>query len=155
MDDVESEVYRPVGQQYFTQGLTLRFDQADVRDRYEQATHEPVSWPQALVSLEQALEKSVAIVAECDQSDFRVKTVTTDEEVLVYIVDSRQGGNGISWQVFDQLDAVEQRVWEVTDCDRCEDYCDECLLLARTPAYYLENNLLNRRTLATITQPQS
>jgi len=152
MDDVETEVYRPIGQQYFTQGLTFRFDYADLRNRYEQATHEPVSWPQALVSLEQALEKAVAIVAECDRSDFRVKTVTTDEEVLVYIVDSRQGGNGISWQVFDQLEMIEQRVREVTDCDRCEDYCDECLLLARTPAYYLENDLLNRRTLATITQ---
>jgi ATP-dependent helicase YprA (DUF1998 family) len=155
MDDVETEVYRPVGQQYFTQGLTLRFDYDDLRERYEQATHEPVSWPQALVSLEQALEKSVAIVAECDRSDFRVKTVTTDDEVLVYLVDSRQGGNGITWQVYDQLAAVEQRVREVAACDRCEDYCDECLLLARTPAYYLENDLLNRHTLATITENQA
>jgi hypothetical protein len=93
-------------------------------------------------------------VAECDRSDFRVKTVTTDSEVIVYIVDSRQGGNGITWQVFDQLDAVEARVREVADCDRCDDYCDECLLLARTPAYYLDNDLLNRWTLATITGEQ-
>jgi hypothetical protein len=155
MDDVETEVYRPVGQQYFTQGLTLKFEYDELRERYEQVTHEPVSWPQALVSLEQALEKSIAIVAECDRSDFRVKTVTTSDEVLVYLVDSRQGGNGITWQVYDQLAAVEQRVREVADCDRCEDYCDECLLLARTPAYYLENDLLNRHTLATITGKQS
>ncbi len=155
MDDVENEMYRPVGQQYFTQGLTLRFDYDDLRARYDQATHEPVSWPQALVSLEQAIEKSVAIVAECDRSDFRVKTVTSGDEIIVYLVDSRQGGNGITWQVFDQLDAVEERIREVADCERCDDYCDECLLLARTPAYYLENDLLNRRTLATITEGQA
>jgi hypothetical protein len=31
MADVEEETYRPVGQQYFTQGLTIRFDEAAVR----------------------------------------------------------------------------------------------------------------------------
>jgi hypothetical protein len=150
MDDVEEEIYRPVGQQYFTQGLVLRLDETALRRRFESVSHEPISWPQALVSFEQALEKAIAIVAECDRSDFRVKTSATGQNVLVYIVDSRQGGNGITWQVLDQLDAVEQRVHEVADCTRCGDYCDECLLLARTPAYYLENDLLDRRTLAAV-----
>jgi hypothetical protein len=150
MDDVETEMYRPVGQQYFTQGLTIRLDETAVRKRFETTAHESVSWPQALVSLEQALEKAIAIVAECDRSDFRVKTATTGSEVLVHVVDSRQGGNGITWQVFDRLDAVERRVREVADCDRCSNYCDECLLLARTPAYYLDNDLLDRRTLAAV-----
>ncbi|MFC6720267.1 DEAD/DEAH box helicase [Halovenus amylolytica] len=150
MDDAEEEIYRPVGQQYFTQGLVLRFDKAPLQSRYETLTHETVSWPQAVVSLEQALEKSVAIVAECDRSDFRVKTTTTADEVIVYLVDSRQGGNGITWQVLQQLDSVVQRVREVAGCQRCSDYCDECLLLARTPGYYLDNDLLDRRTLAAI-----
>lgn len=150
MDDVEEEIYRPIGQQYFTQGLVMRFSEPAVRERYEQVGHESASWPQALVSLEQALEKSIAIVAECDRDDFRVKATTTGDEVIVYIVDSRQGGNGITWQVMDRLDAVEERVYEVISCQRCSSYCDECLLLARTPAYYLENDLLDRETLAAI-----
>ncbi|WP_254523993.1 DEAD/DEAH box helicase [Natrinema caseinilyticum] len=150
MQDVEEELYRPVGQQYFTQGLAIRFDESEVRARYEEAAHESVSWPQALVSLEQSLEKAIAIVAECNRDDFRVKASTTGKDVVVYIVDSRQGGNGITWQVLDRLSAVERRVREVADCDRCRNYCDECLLLARTPAYYLDNDLLDRRTLAAI-----
>jgi hypothetical protein len=38
----------------------------------------------------------------------------------------------------------------VAGCNRCGDYCDECLLLSRTPAYYLDNDLLDRRTLSAI-----
>jgi|AntDeeMinimDraft_5_1070356.scaffolds.fasta_scaffold01905_2 hypothetical protein len=150
MADVEEETYRPVGQQYFTQGLTIRFDEAAVRERYATLAHDTVSWPQALVSLEQAMEKAIAIVAECDRDDFRVKASTTGTDVVVHVVDSRQGGNGITWQVLDRLSAVERRVREVADCDRCTDYCDECLLLARTPAYYLDNDLLDRRTLRAV-----
>jgi hypothetical protein len=96
------------------------------------------------------MEKAIAIVAECDRDDFRVKASTTGTDVVVHVVDSRQGGNGITWQVLDRLSAVERRVREVADCDRCTDYCDECLLLARTPAYYLDNDLLDRRTLRAV-----
>jgi hypothetical protein len=150
MEDVEEEIYRPIGQQYFTQGLTLRLDGAEARSRYQDLTHESASWPQAMVSLQQALEKAIAIVAECDRDDFRVKASMTGDEIVVRVVDSRQGGNGITWQVFEQLAEIESRVREVADCERCSDYCDECLLLARTPAHYLENDLLDRRTLGAI-----
>ncbi|MFD1646887.1 DEAD/DEAH box helicase [Haloarchaeobius litoreus] len=150
MDDVQEEIYRPVGQQYFTQGLVMRFDEAVLRERFETVSHETASWPQAMVSLEQSLEKAISIVAECDRSDFRVKATSTGDEFRVYVVDSRQGGNGITWQVLDRLGVVEENVYDVVDCDRCRDYCDECLLLSRTPAHYLENDLLDRRTLATV-----
>lgn len=150
MEDVQDEMYRPVGQQYFTQGLTLRFEASDLRQRFAQVDHETASWAQALTSLEQALEKAVAVVAECDLDDFRVSTTTSDSHVNVHIVDSRQGGNGISWQVHDRLQRVANRTGEVAACDRCLDYCDECLLLERTPGYYLENDLLDRRTLAAL-----
>jgi hypothetical protein len=150
MEDVQEEVYRPVGQQYFTQGLTLRFDAGTFWQRFGRLSHETASRAQALTSLEQALEKAIAIVAECDQDDFRVSTSLDEDHVDVHVVDSRQGGNGISWQAHDRLGAVADRVREVAACDRCLDYCDECLLLERTPGYYLENDLLDRRTLAAI-----
>jgi len=150
LDEAEEEKYRPVGQQYHTQGTVLRFDKEKMEERYEKATHEPKSWPQALISIEQAMRRAVAVVAECDRSDFRVKAKTTDEHVEIFLVDSRQGGNGIAWQVHESLGRIEDRIREIADCDRCADYCDECLLISRTPAYYLENDLLNRQTLGTI-----
>jgi ATP-dependent helicase YprA (DUF1998 family) len=150
MEDVQEEVYRPVGQQYFTQGLTIRFEAGPFWQRFAGVEHETASRAQALTSLEQSVEKAVAIVAECDQDDFRVSTRDGADRVDLHIVDSRQGGNGISWQAHDRLDAVAERVREVADCDRCVDYCDECLLLERTPGYYLENDLLDSRTLAAL-----
>lgn len=150
MADVQDELYRPVGQQYFTQGLALTFDIADLEARYDTVSHETKSWPQAMVSLEQALEKAIAVVAECDRSDFHVKTTTVEDAVIVYVVDSRQGGNGITWQVRESLPSIQDRVREIAHCGRCLDYCDECLLLSRTPGYYLENALLDRRTLGAL-----
>jgi ATP-dependent helicase YprA (DUF1998 family) len=147
MEDVQQELYRPVGQQYGTRGVTLRFDEAAMRNRIEPVSHETASWAQALTSLEQALKRAISVVTESDQDDFRVVSRTHDGEVAVNIVDARQGGNGVSWQVYDRLSTVERQTTEVADCHRCVDFCDECLLLERTPAHYLENGLLDRRTL--------
>jgi hypothetical protein len=147
LDDADTEEYAPVGQQYHTQGLTLAFDGEEFETRFEQLDQEIASWPQALTSLEQALSKAIAVTASCDLSDFRVKATKTAGEVTVRVVDSRQGGNGITWQVLQGLADVESQTRSVADCDRCRDYCDECLLLSRTPAYYLDNDLLNHTTL--------
>ncbi|KTG11399.1 ATP-dependent helicase [Haloprofundus marisrubri] len=151
LNEAEEEVYRPVGQRYHTQGLSLNFSVDELQSRLEKVDHDTVSWTQALVSLQQALEKAIAVVAECDRADFRVKTEKTDETVSVYIVDSRQGGNGITWQVRENLEhRIPKEVVSIANCSRCGDYCDECLLLSRTPAHYLENDLLNHRTLESI-----
>ncbi|WP_224333534.1 DEAD/DEAH box helicase [Haloprofundus halobius] len=149
LNEAEAQKYRPVGQQYHTQGLTLRFDRKALEERYNHVSHDTKSWPQALTSLEQALQRAVAIVAECDRSDFRIKSTTTGDTVKISLVDSRQGGNGITWRVQESLTQVGARVDEIADCD-CVSYCDECLLLSRTPAHYLENDLLDHRSLAAI-----
>ncbi|WP_244166243.1 DEAD/DEAH box helicase [Halorubrum ezzemoulense] len=149
LEKADTEEYAPVGQQYHTQGITLRFEKAAMKARIEHLDHDP-SWPQALVSLEQALEKAVSVAAQCDRSDFRVEAAIEGSEVVVRVIDSRQGGNGIAWQVWEGIDDVAAHVADVASCDRCADYCDECLLLSRTPGYYLENNLLNHRTLSAL-----
>jgi hypothetical protein len=47
-----------------------------------------------------------------------------------------------------ELDAeFPTAVTDVAACSRCADYCEECLLLERTPPSYLENDLLNKFTL--------
>ena len=105
-------------------------------------------WPQLFISLEQALTKAVAVETQSDQDDFRVKVTATGDDVRVYIVDNRQGGNGIATQVDRHLDAVVDEVRNVVDCDECSGYCENCLLIERTPATYLDNDLLNRTLLA-------
>jgi len=68
----------------------------------------------------------------------------------VYVVDGREGGNGISWQVTQLIlrsDRFAKEVADVADCDECLHYCNQCLLLERTPGFYLENDLLDRQML--------
>jgi hypothetical protein len=149
LDDVAEETYAPVGQRYHTRGVKLAFDRDRAESRIEgSGATETDIWPEVLASLEQGFTKAVAVVAECDQQDFRVKTAITDESVELYLVDGRQGGNGITWQVLQELETdLVPAVEAVTSCDRCANYCEECLLLSRTPPAYLENELLNKQVL--------
>ncbi|WP_254863100.1 DEAD/DEAH box helicase [Halovivax gelatinilyticus] len=150
LEQAQEEMYRPVGQQHHTQGLRLEFDREEVSERYDAVTHPTASWPQLLTSLEQALDRAIPVVVKCDRSDYRVKASVSEDAVEVSIVDGRQGGNGIGWHVYENLDEVADHVVDVADCQRCVDYCDECLLLSRTPSHYLENELLDHRTLSAI-----
>jgi ATP-dependent helicase YprA (DUF1998 family) len=153
--EVDQTTYRPIGQRYHTRGLKFRIDRETLHARFQEyaRSDSTAAWPQALVSLEQSLEKAIAIIAECDRDDFRVKVTDTGEDIELFVVDSREGGNGITWQLFESIQegaALEQRVREIASCTNCAGYCDECLLLARTPAFYLEKDLLNKFALGAV-----
>jgi len=155
LEDVSEEKYAPVGQRYHTRGLQITFDRDDIQQRLNDISNEDTEdhWPQALASLEQAVKKAVAVIADSDLQDFRVTTSLSSDDVELFIVDGRQGGNGITWQVHQEFDGeFPSAVADVADCDRCADFCEECLLLSRTPPSYLENNLLNKFTFQSIVQ---
>jgi hypothetical protein len=150
----DNEQYAPIGNQYTTQGVCLSFEKSAIAERL--ASDDPEAdevWPQIFVSLEQALTKAVTVVSQSEQDDFRVKATATADQVQVYIVDNSQGGNGIASQVASHLAAVEDEVRNVVDCDYCGEYCENCLLIERTPATYLENDLLHRSRLETALTP--
>jgi len=153
--DSVDDRYAPVGNQYTTQGLCLTFAKSDIADRL--STDDPNGeeiWPQIFVSLEQALTKAVTVITQSDQDDFRVKATATEDQLHVYVVDNREGGNGIASQVESHLPEVEDEVRHVVDCEYCGQYCENCLLIERTPATYLENDLLHRSQLETaLTEP--
>jgi hypothetical protein len=152
IEESSSDQYAPVGQQMRTNGIKLEFPLEPIEERYERfaSTEATASWSQALVSLEQAFTKAIAVVAQCDLGDFDVKAVKTDSSLDIYVTDGREGGNGISWQVSQAIigsDELEKRVREVGNCDECNQFCNQCLLLARTPGFYIKNDLLHRKML--------
>lgn len=147
VNDVTEETYAPIGQRYHTRGMKLTLDRESVASRLGESSTDGDTWPQVLASLEQAVTKSVTVVADCDQQDFRVKTTVTPDTLELYVVDGRQGGNGITWQVLQEQPTFVTTIEDVASCDRCADYCEECLLLSRTPPAYLENDLLNKYVL--------
>jgi hypothetical protein len=154
LGEVDETTYRPIGQQYHTRGLRFQLDRETFEGRLNgYGRGDDITRPQALVSLQQALEKSVAIIAECDRDDFRVKVTDTGENIDIFVVDSREGGNGVTWQVYKSIqegDVLERRIHEIAGCENCSGYCDECLLIARTPAFYLEKDLLNKFALRAV-----
>ncbi|UTF55588.1 DEAD/DEAH box helicase [Natronosalvus rutilus] len=159
IEESSSEQYAPVGQQMRTNGIKLEFDLEPIEERYQQfASTEPTaSWSQAMVSLEQAFAKTIAVIAQCDLGDFDVKAVKTDSSLDFYVTDGREGGNGISWQVSQAIiesNELEKRVREVGNCDECNQFCNQCLLLERTPGFYLKNDLLHRKMLLALLEAQ-
>lgn len=150
LNDVSQERYAPVGQQMLTNGIRIDIDLEQFQKRYQhhKLGSSTATWSQALTSFEQTFNKAIAVVAECDLDDFTVDAKKTDDAVQVHVVDGREGGNGISWQITQSIldsDRFETEVADVVDCEECRHYCNQCLLLERTPGFYLANDLLDRQ----------
>lgn len=142
--DSAYEQFAPVGQQYQTSGLALAFDRETIEERFSGEVH----WSVVTASFEQALKRAVAITGRFDLDDFQVSS-TFDEDVLkVVVTDGQFGGNGVAWHLESELaTTLNETLIDIVDCDNCSQYCEQCLLLPRTPPFYLENDLLNRRYL--------
>jgi hypothetical protein len=99
-----------------------------------------------MISLEQALQRAVAVSVNVELDDFEVRSSIDDESLTVAVVDGRSGGNGVAWEIAETLHSqILPEVEEVLACENCHSYCEECLLLPRTPAFYLDNNLLDKQ----------
>jgi hypothetical protein len=139
------EQFAPVGQQYKTSGLALAFDRGTIAERFPGEVH----WSVVTASFEQALERAVAITGRFDLGDFQVSSTIDENAFKVVIADGQFGGNGVAWYLESELStALNQALIDIVDCDNCTKYCEQCLLLPRTPPFYLENDLLNRKYLA-------
>lgn len=141
------EAYAPVGRQFQATGIKFEFAKQNIADRLG-FTVDDVPWAILMVSLEQALQRAIAVTVKVELDDFQVKSSVDDGSLTVTVVDGRSGGNGVSWEVAETLESEVLPAFEdVVGCTNCHQYCEECLLLPRTPAFYLDNNLLDKRLL--------
>jgi len=145
--DAAYEQFAPVGQQYQTSGLALAFDREAIEERFPGEVH----WSVVTASFEQALKRAVAITGRFDLDDFQVSSTIDEDAFKVVVADGQFGGNGVAWHFESELStALNETLVDIVDCDNCTQYCEQCLLLPRTPPFYLENDLLNRRYLMEI-----
>lgn len=136
--------FAPVGQQYQTSGLALAFDRSMIEKRFPGEVH----WSVVTASFEQALKRSVAITGRFDLDDFQVSSTIDKDKFKVVVADAQFGGNGVALHLESELStALNETLVEIVQCDNCTQYCEQCLMLPRTPPFYLENDLLNRRYL--------
>lgn len=142
--------YAPIGTQYRTSGVELRLERSAIQSRLGTPEGD-LPWPQIMVSLQQAVKRAVSVVGHFDLGDFNVTTSLDSETVSVIVTDSRQGGNGVAWHLVSYLEgSLINEVTTIVTCENCHHYCEECLLLPRTPASYLENGLLDRQPLVAL-----
>ena len=140
--------YAPIGTQYTTSGIRFEFPKEDVIDAFGS---EAVPWPQLLVSFQQACKRAIAIQGRFDLADFDVMAGLADDVLQLTVTDSRQGGTGVAWRLKEfSGDELSNQISEIVTCDNCQHYCEECLLLPRTPASYLDGGLLNRQLLVRV-----
>lgn len=110
----------------------------------------------ALFSIQQSLKKIVSIYAETNISDFEVCFTFDEENINFYLVDNREGGNGVSRRVFESL-VTDHKIYHILEngvlnCEDCLHYCDNCLLIERTPEFLLKKNLLDHLLIKYIYQ---
>jgi hypothetical protein len=140
----ETEKYVPIGQQYQTSGLTIEFSKEAVEDRLGT----DVYWSSVTASLEQAMRRAIAVAGRFDLDDFQLNSTVGEEQLEIFVADGQFGGNGVTWQLGHELpEMLQDPLQEVLHCDNCVRCCEQCLLLPRTPPFYLEHDLLDRTIL--------
>jgi len=143
---MEQERYAPIGYAMNTQGLTILIP----RDEVQEDETQGVLNATPLVSLVQALKRATCIIAECELTEFSIDFEVQDQYIAFNLYDSRAGGNGISEIIKDDLQGekrLPKLVISFANCNSCHDFCDRCLLLSRTPPFFLSKGLLDRQEL--------
>ena len=141
----DAPLHAPIGTQYITSGIRIELPTDEIMAAFGTAD---VPWPQLIVSLQQACKRAIAIQGRFDLADFDVTANLVDDTLRLTVTDGRQGGTGVSWQLREFLrDGFTTQIKEIVSCNNCRHYCEECLLLPRTPASYLDSGLLDRQPL--------
>ncbi len=101
-----------------------------------------------IVSFQQAARLASSIAADSELEDVDALWSLERGSVVVYVVDSKTRGSGVTKKVFEGIGAEGDRffsaVKEIARCPHCTKYCSRCLLVARTPPHYLQHGLLDR-----------
>ena len=165
LDEIKADYY-PIGLDYLTLGLKIVIKTEDlisfIQDFYEERLKKSDERSKeirnllliALYSIKHAFKKMVSIYTESDMIDFEISFNLADNEIQFYLTDNCEGGNGISLRIFDSIvnDLQIYTILEngILNCDKCQSFCDSCLLIERTREFIVKNNLLDRNLLKLI-----
>lgn len=79
-----------------------------------------------------------------DSLDIQCSVTMSRRFVRLIVHDADVGGAGLSHAVYEDIeDFLRETRYSLDDCV-CSDYCEQCLLLPRTPTHLIEEGVLNR-----------
>lgn len=105
-----------------------------------------------IISLIQALKRSVSINVNCELQDFDISWIMGKENLVLNIFDTSEGGNGVSYNVYKIfVESSENKIIEeinsMLNKPCCSSFCSDCLLLPRTPENYIRFNYISKQAL--------
>lgn len=79
-----------------------------------------------------------------DSLDIQCSVTMSRRFVRLIVYDADVGGAGLSHAVYEDIDEfLRETRYSLDDCV-CSDFCEQCLLLPRTPTHLVEKGVLNR-----------
>lgn len=130
------------GYEYLTDGFELRLSKSTLRDYG--GTTSPEDLLTALYSLGYGLRSVMARRLGVNPIEIQCEPHLFPNQVRLLIYDNESGGAGLSYPIFkDIAEVMDETALQLQSCT-CPAYCENCLLLPRTPTFLLENDLLDR-----------
>ena len=130
------------GYEYLTDGFELQLSKSTLRNHG--GTTSPEDLLTALYSLGYGLRSVMARRLGVNPIEIQCEPHLFPEQIRLLIYDNESGGAGLSYPIFQDIEEVmDETALQLQSCT-CPDYCENCLLLPRTPTFLLENDLLNR-----------
>ncbi|MHA1280966.1 MAG: DEAD/DEAH box helicase [Promethearchaeota archaeon] len=151
--------FKPVGFNFQTMGINIKIKKTKIEEIIRYYINEYYlddlddfhTFFTLLYSIQQSLKKIISLYTESDLNEFDVFFTFSDDFINFYIIDNAEGGNGISKRVFNSLNS-DNEIYSflengILNCKECLDFCDNCLLIERTPEYIVRKRLLNHNLL--------
>lgn len=130
------------GYEYLTDGFELRLAKSTLRNHG--GTTSPENLLTAMYSLGYGLRNVMARRLGVNPIEIQCEPHLFPRQVRLLVYDNESGGAGLSYPIFQDIEEVmDETALQLQSCT-CPDYCENCLLLPRTPTFLLENDLLNR-----------
>ncbi|MCU4751930.1 DUF1998 domain-containing protein [Halobacteria archaeon AArc-curdl1] len=130
------------GHQYGTDGFELQVSKRLFR------TYADVTTPEerlaALYSVGYSLRSVMARQLGVNPIEIQCEPHLLNDYLRLLVYDNEPGGAGLSYPIYKNLSAVfDEASMQLETCE-CSNYCENCLLLPRTPTFLLDKNLLQR-----------
>ncbi|MHA1439605.1 MAG: DEAD/DEAH box helicase [Promethearchaeota archaeon] len=146
----KKEKLSPIGNKIESFGLCLIFDFDKIIQKIE--IESSIAF---LISFNQILKRTVSIISDCELDDFELFWIYDHKKIHYYLLEGLGGTQGISDTVYFELckptnNKFLKLLKEFINCRKCgskSNFCSSCLLLRRTPEFYISKNLLNKNLL--------
>ncbi|MHA1340226.1 MAG: DUF1998 domain-containing protein [Promethearchaeota archaeon] len=141
----------PVGYIIESPAIKFKWQREHISNKIKNKTSsfELIDLIKVAISFNAALKLAISLELNCNLDDLITDFDINENYLFCYIQDNFEEGNGICTEIFDLIQNDElgfiRKAKSILNQNCCINYCENCILLPRTPPNYVASGLLDKK----------